>query len=108
MEWIKLYWNVLFSQEYFPMFEFYTLASERKVKIIEMSVNDIDFCNDMPQMRYENDRVVAITNLSKARTAWIRKGVEKCDDKFIKALSEEEKNELSLAVQEYQRFGEKN
>ena len=83
-----------------------TLASERKVKIIEMSVDDIDFCNDMPQMRYENDEVVSITNLSKARTAWIRKGIEGADDKFIKSLTEEEKNELSLAAQEYQRLGE--
>ncbi len=83
-----------------------TLESKRKVKIKEMSVDDIDFCNDLPQMRYENDQVVAITNLSKARTAWIRKGVDKADDKFIKSLSEEEKNELSLAVQEYQRLGE--
>ena len=83
-----------------------TLASERKVKIIEMSVDDIDFCNDMPQMRYENDEVVSITNLSKARTAWIRKGIEGADDKFIKSLTEEEKNELSLAIQEYQRLGE--
>ena len=71
-----------------------------------MSVDDIDLCNDLPQMRYENDQVVAITNLSKARTAWIRKGVDKADDKFIKSLSEDEKNELSLAVQEYQRLGE--
>ena len=83
-----------------------TLDSKRKIKLKEMSVDDIDFCNDLPQMRYENDQVVAITNLSKARTAWIRKGVEKCDDKFIKGLSEEEKNEISLAVQEYQRLGE--
>jgi hypothetical protein len=83
-----------------------TLASERKVRIIEMSVDDIDFCNDMPQMRYENDEVVSITNLSKARTAWIRKGIEGADDKFIKSLTEEEKNELSLAAQEYQRLGE--
>ena len=82
------------------------LESKREVKIKEMSVDDIDFCNDLPQMRYENDQVVAITNLSKARTAWIRKGVDKADDKFIKSLSEEEKNELSLAVQEYQRLGE--
>ena len=79
---------------------------DKAVKIKEMSVDDIDFCNDLPQMRYENDQVVAITNLSKARTAWIRKGVDKADDKFIKSLSEEEKNELSLAVQEYQRLGE--
>ena len=79
---------------------------DKKVKIREMSVDDIDFCNDLPQMRYENDQVVAITNLSKARTAWIRKGIDKADDKFIKSLSEDEKNEISLAVQEYQRLGE--
>ena len=80
--------------------------SNQSVKIKEMSVDDIDFCNDVPQMRYEGDQVVAITNLSKARTSWIRRGVEGADDKFIKSLSEDEKNELSLAVQEYQRLGE--
>jgi len=79
---------------------------DKSVKIREMSVDDIDYCNDVPQMRYEGDEVVAITNLSKARTAWIRRGVDGCDDKFIKSLSEDEKNELSLAVQEYQRLGE--
>ena len=79
---------------------------DKSVKIKEMSVDDIDFCNDVPQMRYENDQVVAITNLSKARTSWIRRGVEGCDDKLIKSLSDDEKNELSLAVQEYQRLGE--
>ena len=79
---------------------------DKSVKIREMSVDDIDFCNDVPQMRYEGDQVVAITNLSKARTSWIRRGVEGADDKFIKSLSEDEKNELSLAVQEYQRLGE--
>ena len=26
IDWIKIYWNLLFSMEYFPMFEFYTLA----------------------------------------------------------------------------------
>jgi len=79
---------------------------DKSVKIKEMSVDDSDTCNDLPQMRYENDQVVTITNLSKARTAWIRKGVEGADDSFIKSLSEDEKNELSLAVQEYQRLGE--
>ena len=71
-----------------------------------MSVDDMDYCNDLPQMRYENDQIVAITNLAKARTAWIRKGVEGVDDAFIKSLTDEEKNELSLAIQEYQRLGE--
>mgnify|MGYP003663311986 FL=1 len=79
---------------------------DKSVKLKEMSVDDIDFCNDVPQMRYEGDQVVAITNLSKARTSWIRRGVEGADDKFIKSLSEDEKNELSLAVQEFQRLGE--
>ena len=79
---------------------------DKVVKLKEMSIDDIDFCNDLPQMRYENDQVVSITNLSKARTSWIRKGVDGADDKFIKSLSEDEKNTISLAVQEYQRLGE--
>jgi len=82
------------------------LTTGKEVKLIEMSIDDIDTCNDLPQMRYENDQVVAITNLSKARTAWIRKGVEGADDKFIRSLTDEDKNELSLAVQEHQRLGE--
>jgi len=82
------------------------LSTKKEVKLKEMSVDDMDYCNDLPQMRYENDQIVAITNLAKARTAWIRKGVEGIDDAFIKSLTDEEKNELSLAIQEYQRLGE--
>lgn len=82
------------------------LKSGIKVELKEMSVDDIDFCNDLPQMRYEGNEIVAITNLAKARTAWIRKGVKGADDKFIKGLSDDDKNELSLAVQEFQRLGE--
>ena len=82
------------------------LSTGKEPKLKEMSVDDIDYCNDIPQMIYEGNEVVSITNLAKARTAWIRKGVEGADDKFIKALSEDEKNELSLAVQEHQRLGE--
>ena len=82
------------------------LASGKEVKFKEMSVDDIDYCNDLPQMRYEGNEIVAITNLAKARTAWIRRGVEGADDKFIKSLSEDEKNQVSLAIQEYQRLGE--
>jgi len=82
------------------------LSTGKEIKLKEMSVDDIDYCNDLPQMRYEGNEVVAITNLAKTRTAWIRKGVEGSDDKFIKTLTEDERNELSLAVQEYQRLGE--
>ena len=82
------------------------LSTGKEAKFKEMSVDDIDHCNDLPQMRYEGNEIVAITNLAKARTAWIRRGVEGADDKFIKALTEDDKNELSLAVQEHQRLGE--
>ena len=82
------------------------LSTGKEIKLKEMSVDDMDYCNDLPQIRYEGNEVVAITNLAKTRTAWIRKGDEGADDKFIKSLSEDEKNELSLAVQEHQRLGE--
>ena len=82
------------------------LSTDKKVKLLEMSVDDIDFCNDVPEMKYDNNDLVSIKNLAKARTAWIRKGVEGADDKFIKSLTDDEKNEISVAVQEYQRLGE--
>ena len=81
------------------------LSSGKEVKIKEMSVDDIDFCNDIPEMRYDGDNLVAIKNLSKARTAWIRRGVEGADDNFIKSLNDDDKNELSVAIQDYQRLG---
>ena len=82
------------------------LNTGRETKIKEISVDDIDFCSDIPEMKYDGDNLVAIKYLSKARTAWIRKGVEGADDNFIKTLSDDEKNELSVAVQDYQRLGE--
>tara|TARA_R110002124_G_scaffold174627_5_gene342362 strand:+ start:7491 stop:7745 length:255 start_codon:yes stop_codon:yes gene_type:complete len=82
------------------------LKSGVEIELKEMSVDDIDFCNDLPQMRYEGNEIVAITNLAKARTAWIRKGVKGANDIFIRKLSDDEKNKLSLAVQEFQRLGE--
>ena len=82
------------------------LNTGREAKIKEMSVDDIDFCSDIPEMKYDGDNLVAIKYLSKARTAWIRKGVEGADDNFIKTLSDDEKNELSVAIQDYQRLGE--
>jgi hypothetical protein len=82
------------------------LSTGKEVKVKEMSVDNIDFCNDVPEMKYDGDTLVAIKNLSKARTAWIRKGIEGADDKFIKSLTDDEKNELSVAIQDYQRLGE--
>ena len=83
-----------------------TLSTGKKAKIKEMSVDDIDYCNDVPELVYNGDEVKTIRNLSRARTAWLRRGIDGCDDKFIKSLSEEEKTELSLKVQENQNMGE--
>ena len=83
-----------------------TLSTGKKAKIKEMSVDDIDYCNDIPELVYNGDEVRTIRNLSRARTAWLRRGIDGCDDKFIKSLSEEEKTELSLKVQENQNMGE--
>ena len=47
----------------------HTLSSKLEVTLKEMSVDDIDYCNDLPQMRYENNEVVGIMNLAKARTS---------------------------------------
>jgi len=82
------------------------LTTGKEVKIKEMSVDDMDFCNDIPEMKYDGDNLIAIKHLAKARTAWIRKGVDNADDKFIKSLTDDEKNELSVAIQDYQRLGE--
>jgi len=83
-----------------------TLSTGKKAKIKEMSVDDIDYCNDIPELVYNGDEVKTIRNLSRARTAWLRRGIDGCDDKFIKQMSEEEKTELSLKVQENQNMGE--
>jgi hypothetical protein len=82
------------------------LTTGKEVKIKEMSVDDMDFCNDIPEMKYDGDNLIAIKHLAKARTAWIRRGVDNADDKFIKSLTDDEKNELSVAIQDYQRLGE--
>ena len=83
------------------------LSSGKKAKVIEMSVDDIDYCNDIPELIQDGENTI-IRNLSRARTAWLRRGVEGCDDKFIKSLPETDKTELSLKVQEYQGLGEEN
>ena len=83
------------------------LESGVEVKMQEMSVDDIDYCNDIPEIKFdENNVATTIKYMAKARTAWLRKGVVDCDDKLLKSLSEDDKVELMLAVQEYQKLGE--
>ena len=85
------------------------LKSGLEVKIQEMSIDDIDYCNDIPEMGFASDNNNAptvIKYLSKARTAWLRKGVVDCTDKFIRSISDNDKAELMLEIQEFQRLGE--
>ena len=84
----------------------FKLSSGKDVVLLEMSVDDIDFCNDVTQIVFDTEGNQILKNMAKARTAWIRKGVINADDKFIKTLSDEEKNELSIKIREYQELGE--
>ena len=95
------------------------LKSKRKVDLKEMSIDEVDFCNDLAVMQYENGEVSHISGLSKTRTAWLRRGIMGGDfktfktgadgypeDSVLRQLTEEEKNELVQLVQEYQSLGE--
>ena len=95
------------------------LKSKKKIELREMSIDEVDFCNDLAVMKYENGEVSHISGLSKTRTAWLRRGIKGGDfkafktgadgypeDSVLKQLNEEEKNELVQLVQEYQSLGE--
>ena len=95
------------------------LKSKRKVDLKEMSIDEVDICNDLAVMKYENGEVSHISGLSRTRTAWLRRGIKGGDfktfktgtdgypeDSVLKQLTEEEKNELVQLVQEYQSLGE--
>tara|TARA_R100000458_G_C8253427_1_gene229910 strand:- start:411 stop:680 length:270 start_codon:yes stop_codon:yes gene_type:complete len=82
------------------------LKSGKEVILLEMSVDDIDVCQDTTSIIFDKDGNQVLKGINAARTMWLRKGVKKSDDKFIKSLSEEEKNELSLLVREHQSLGE--
>ena len=96
------------------------LKSGRKIELKEMSVDEVDFCQDIAQIVYnEEGEVSTVRGVSKSRTAWIRRGLAGGDfkdfsldikgfagDSVIKELSEAEKNELMQLVQGYQNMGE--
>jgi len=95
------------------------LSTGRKVKLKEMSCDEIDYCQDTTLIVYgDNDKVEHIKNISKSRTAWIRHGLIGGDfewiennkgqpaDSVLKALSEVEKNELMAMIQDFQKLGE--
>ena len=82
------------------------LSTGRKVILKEISIDDMDFCNDLQHICQESDGGISIYGLNKSNTAWIRKGVEGSDDKFIKSLNETEKIELVALVKKHNTLGE--
>jgi len=82
-----------------------TLKSGKKATLKEMSVDKFDECMDA--VRFEEvDGQSIIKNQFGLSTLWIRNGVEKADDKYIKTLSINDRVELQLAIQEYNSLGE--
>ena len=94
------------------------LSSKKKVELKEMSIDEIDLCNDMTTLRQDEGGESYITGLSKSRTAWLRRGISGGDfkafkaddgvvvDSVLKQLNDDDKNELVKAIQEYQNMGE--
>ena len=82
-----------------------TLKSGKKATLKEMSVDSFDECMDA--VRFEEvDGQSIIKNQFGLSTLWIRNGVEKADDRYIKTLSINDRVELQLAIQEYNSLGE--
>ena len=95
------------------------LTSGRKVKIKELSVDDMDICKDTARVVFDKDELKSITGVNKARTTWIRKGTYGGDfktwkgadgtqipDSAIKELTATEADDLMIKVQEAQSLGE--
>lgn len=95
------------------------LKSKRKVELKEMSIDDIDICNDLTILKNDEDGKPYVIGMSKARTAWLRRGIKGgdfkafklnaegfTDDSVLKQLTEAEKNELLPLIQEAQTLGE--
>ena len=83
------------------------LKSKKEVHIVEMSIDDIDYCNDIAVLRTGEDGNNYISGLSKSRTAWLRKGLAgDVTDKTIKSFTDDEKNELVILIQKHQELGE--
>ena len=92
-----------------------TLETGRKIEVKEMSIDDVDFCNDLQRISQEKHGNISIYGINRSNTAWIRKGLAGGDfktemngsvpDPIIKELSEDEKIELVGYIKEYQNLG---
>ena len=95
------------------------LGSKRKVELKEMSLDEVDFCNDLTILQTGENGKPYLVGMSTAITAWLRRGIKGGDfkafkldtlglveDKVLKQLTEDERNELMPLIQDYQNLGE--
>ena len=90
------------------------LMSGRKVKINNMTIDQIDECKDIPELIYKDGETASIRKVYKARTAWLRFGIGggdfddfaeikgKAVDKVLKQLTDDETEELVNVIQKEQ------
>lgn len=86
-----------------------TLKSGKKATLLEMSIDDFDKCMDFVDFEtklIDGKEVTIINNQFSVSTYWIRTGVEKATDKFIKTLSIEDRAELQNLIQDHNSLGE--
>ena len=82
------------------------LSTKRKVTLLQMSLEEAVECEDSQYLVSNPDGSFAMRSINKSIVAWIRKGCkEGADDKFIKSLTADERNEIVKLIQEYQRLG---
>ena len=99
------------------------LSSGREIIIKEMSIDDIDECKDTLEIIFA-DKGRVVKGASKARTKWIRQGLQGGDfkskdgkskyegsknkvvpDFVIKQLKDDELDECAMKIQEAQKMG---
>ena len=95
------------------------LKSKRKVKVKELSLDQIADLNDIPEIKFDNGVVSTIKNLNKAKLAWLRCGLGGGDfndwepngvappDNVLKQLTDAEQDELVEKIKEAQTLSKK-
>ena len=96
-----------------------TLKSKRKVKIKELSLDQVADLQDIPEIKFDNGVVSTIKNLNKAKLAWLRCGLGGGDfddwqpngiappDVVLRQLTEAEQDELVEKIKEAQTLSKK-
>ena len=95
------------------------LDSGRSIDIAEMTLDQMDDCKDAARIIFEDGKASSITGTNKAKTLWLRFGLcggdfkssskpkaDKFPDRAIKELTEEEREQAIMLIQEAQRLGE--